>query len=313
MQKLRIFVDNCKKMRYFIIKVLEKNELILLDGGCIMYINPKIYRAFSFVTFIFALFIFIASVVSVLNFTDIIDKLANIIPEIKNIGIAVQVILIIASIISLLFCYVEFSAMYAFGDMIDYRNKHTSEPMKSSAFALSPKFYSGFGSAMFYINLIGSIISAISLTVRYSIEHKAFIAIPILPIAGIVIENIYFFIHYFVRFRSISDLLRDAYGDDTAALDNNLKEIKPRHLYLYCSYYVVLSVITVIASVVLMFVLFKPVAALFDTEGAWIYVACMALIAVVSVVVNSVYGCYVDNIALMVERCQYKRNLVSYD
>lgn len=302
MQNLRIIVDKCEKMRYFIIKVLEKSEFSLfLTGVVFMYVSPKIYKIFSSVTFIFCLFSFICSIGMVLNINDTIEQILNVFPifdaiDIAGIKFVVTSILVITSLISLVSAFFEFSAMYTFGNVIEYKNSHLEESMKRRFFALPSKTYRVYGIVLFCVSCIFSLALDISM-LKLCSELNSLWGLAVVCIVFSILFNIWIYLWGVVRYKAVSEIMRDAYGEKL----HGFSTLSLVQLRLCCPIISVFSVFVIALNIFAMFICFRPLSVIMGITGAWWMIFVWFILIYVQVLACQIYNCYADDIAIMVE------------
>ncbi len=271
-----------------------------------MYARKIIYRVYSIAMLVFGGIGFLSS----LFFAFAIDLSAGI-PALRSFDLFFKVLIVIVSLISLFFTYMEFSSMYAFTDMIEYEQSNPIHKMIKKGFILPPKAYSAFGTVLFAITAVSGCIYAVFVTVQSSIEKGMFICFPLIPLAAVTAECVLYYVHYYARYKAIADLLELVTADEvTEQTKQKLKEDKPGALRGYCIFLAVLCVLSGVAAAVLIIMTFGAVSAYLGISAA-IGIAVAAVLAVaLGLVCLGIFGCYVDNIAKMIEHYQIKYGLL---
>lgn len=273
-----------------------------------MYTKSNVYKVFSSIVFAthilsaLGIIVFVITSSSQRTLMGFIDTLLGI----DGYTSIIAVVAVLTAIVSLFFSYMEFSSMFSFAKMIDYVQSDDNKPMRRLPFTLPYKFYGTFGSVIFFTTFVISFIISVILLISYSIQKNAFLALPVLPVLGIVLCNVYVFLHYFVRYQAISDMMRVNSGDDSALLKQSIKDIKSGYLRGYCIFYALVCVFTVIVGIVGGFMTFGRISDVFGNGIAVVYAIIQIISIVISIIYMSIFGCYVDNIAKMVESYQIK-------
>lgn len=264
-----------------------------------MYTKPIIYKAYSIIVMVFSVIGFISSLIQAFTMNN---TFFSSIPYLKDIIIVVSVFSVVLSLFSLFFVYVEFSSMYTFGEMIEHEQSNSVYPFKKKSFVSSPKFYRGYGTAIFFIILVIQMITCIVMIISASIETKSLVTIPLIPIVGSVVSTLFIYITYYAKFKAFGDLLEIVSSKDvTEQMKCNLKENKSGILRGYCGFLFVVAILFAILMVICGFVLM-------DLLGIGALVA-FVLLAVICFISLSITGCYFDNLAKMVEHHMIKFKL----
>ena len=227
--------------------------------------------------------------------------------------------------------------MFNFSDMIKHEKSGSTAPFKRRGFVLPPKFYSVFGTVIFSIVAISYTILGIAMVISTSVKTGQFIVLPVLPIIAIVAIWLLFFVNYFVRYRALGTLMElketKEYSDSVKQKTN---EIASGWLRGYCGFLVIMCALLAIGTAALIYL---TVTTIFDKEafeefgalfvaigvvlskfmGTWVLesqsnlatgiVIAEVVFAAISGVCMGVLGCYVDNIAKMLEHYQIKFGL----
>lgn len=270
-----------------------------------MYLRPVVYKIYAFIILIGG----ILGCGSIVASNFIASAAAIAIPGLEGYGVVTLIVSLVLAVIGLLYYYIEFSSMFAFGDMIKYEQSGATEPMKKKGFILPAKFYAGYGSAIYVITLLVSIVLGAYLIISYSIEKGALVALPILPLIAIVLINIFVSVHFNLRFKAISDLIRVKTGEVSETLRQSIAEVKTGSLRAYCTFYVGLSVVVAIATVVCAVIFYGDIAALLGTTGAILSLVAGIVYVIIAIFAMGIFGCYVDNIAKMIEHHQIKNGV----
>lgn len=270
-----------------------------------MYLRPIVYKIYAFIILVGG--ILGCGCILASNFLASAASLA--IPGLESFGAIGLIASIVLAILGLLYYYIEFSSMYVFADMIKYEQSGATEPMKKKGFVLPAKFYAGYGSAIYVITLLASIVLGAYLIISYSIDKGALIALPILPLIAIVLVTVFVSVHFNLRFKAISDLMRVKTGEVSETLRQSIAEVKTGTLRAYCTFYVGLSVVFALATIVCAFIFFDDLSALMGTTGAILSVVGGIVYMLVAVFAMGIFGCYVDNIAKMIEHHQIKNGV----
>ena len=191
--------------------------------------------------------------------------------------------------------------MYTFAQMIEHEQSNSISPFKKETFAFSHKFYKGYGTGMFVITLILSIISMVALIIMVSIS--GLITTPIiLLIIGVFIINaiivVFAYVNYYLKFNSFGNLLEMLSAKEvTETMKNNLKENKSNFLRIYCAVLFGIGILILGVSAILAIMMFN------------VFSISIIISSVVSFISLSIVGCYFDNLAKMVEHNMIKHKL----
>ena len=276
-----------------------------------MYSRPGIYKAYSIIVFILAICSFVTSLIIATGAA----MLQQFIPSAETAdGVTLYtVVSIICAILSLFFAYVEFTSMFTFAQMIQHEQSGSKEPFRRMKIVLPPKFYKVFGSILFFVPLIISLVAMVVAVIVYSSSLGAFLAIPVIPIIITIIGLILLYVTYYCRYRTFGDLLeiksteKDKVNPNTV---NSLAENKPNALRAYCSFLYILGVLILIGAIISLFFIAGPVA---SAAGGWAaFGACVGVLIYAAVIfmIFAVVGCYYDNLAKMLEHYMIEYKLL---
>lgn len=273
-----------------------------------MYLNSKIYKVYSVLVLVFTV---IGLVVSLISGLAPLGEIEQIIPGISSVFTVLRVILIALSLLSLLFSYVEFSAMYTFGDMIEHEQSNSPRPMIKKSFIASPKFYRSFGSTIFIIYFIVGIIASLILIIAASISREYFIVFPVFPLAGIIASVVLSYINYQAKYSAVGDLLEITTSPEADnALKDRLSENKPRLLRGYCTFLFVMAILSLIAVIIIIIFAFGYIESLLGTGFAVGFTVILIISEIISFISTAITGCYYDNLGKMIEHYLIKFKLI---
>lgn len=287
-----------------------------------MYTKPTVYRAFSIYRLISGALAFLVSIafgiiygiigtsgkIFGFSFRDILpSELGN---AITGFFWIISVSLILTSVISFFFCYMDFSSMFQFADLIEHEQSGSNLPIKRRSFVLSPKAYRTFGTVMFTINLIITFLSSLVLVIVKSVACKVFVAIPLIPIVILGLYLFIIYITYSMRYKAFGDALEIATEADqnnpSAQIKESLQENKTGILRGWCTTLFVLCVIVTILTV-LGIVL---VACNLPAPISIFMIVFMVISWLITIITYAINGCFFDNLATMIERKLIKYNLI---
>ena len=272
-----------------------------------MYSKPIIYKIYSVLIFVLLAFCGIGSLISALLGGFFLNQ---VLPE-TGIGWLYILVIAVCTLLMLFFGYVEFSSMFCFAKMIEHEESGSAEPFVRPGFVLPPKFYKNFGSLMFYIPLIASMLGAVILIIKFSVDHQAFLAVPVIPLAIMAISLVLTYITYYCRYRTFGDLLeiKSCSGEPSVNTINSLGEAKPNALRSYCTLMYILAVLFMIGTIIGLFFVIPNVAA--AGFGIILLVILLAALEVGLVfVIYGIMGCFYDNLAKMLEHYMMKFKLI---
>ena len=270
-----------------------------------MYARTIIYKIYAVILLVGAILGTVSSLsFALFSFGDLFAFLPSSITTIINV---LKFISVIIALLSFFFTYVEFSSMFALCDMIDYEKSNSTQPMIKRGFIFSGKVYRTFGTVIFSISFLVTVIACLVIIISSSVEHSTFICVPLIPILVYVFPLIFTYICYYVKFKSIGDLL-DLTTANTVTSVNimALKENKPSLLRGYCTFLYVLDIIQVIAFIILMFIVFGTICDAVGTGYALVVVVILSVVEIINFISIGIVGCFFDNIAKMVEHYQIK-------
>lgn len=273
-----------------------------------MYLNPKIYKIYSVIVLAASV---LSAIIGIFNIVSISSFINRLIPAASQFTALIIVLFTVLSLLSLFFSYVEFSSMYAFGDMITYVQSDRINPMAKKPFIAPPSFYRSFGTAIFVIYFIAGMISALIMTTADSIKTHYFIALPLFPLILITLSIFLSYVTYYIKYKAIGDLLElSTTGEATSALKERIAENKPRMLRGYCTFLFVLSIIFLIVSAIALIFVFEPLASVFGTGFAVGCTIGFIFFAIIIFLEMAVTGCYFDNLGKMIEHYLIKYKLI---
>lgn len=282
-----------------------------------MYTKPAYYKIYSMMTFIISIASVVVSIVMSLFFSSQLDSLLNLLPLgndgflVKTLFFVVDYLLIIISAISVFFCYMDFSSMFQFADMIHHEQSGSINPLVKRKFVMPAKAYRNFGTVIFTIDLIAVFIVAIALIITTSVKKQAFIALPVIPLAIMFLYLLLQYIMYFVRFKAFGDLLEIATTKDvTQQMKENLKANKTGILRSYCGFLAVITALMIIGEIVLMIIMFDNMVDSFGLSLTLFSIFGYIALTALQVICFAITGCYYDNLAKMVEHNLIKFKLI---
>lgn len=264
-----------------------------------MYSKPIIYKVYSIIVMVFAALGFIGSIISGFSLTSMLSKYF---PFLDGFSALVMVLLVIVSLVSLFLSYIEFSSMFTFAEMIEYENSNSMYPFEKKSFVLPAKFYKGYGSVIFYITLFLQAIVIIATIISASIEKQAFICLPVIPVAIYLLSLVLTYIVYYAKYKAFADLLEIVSKKEVdQATKESLKENKPNLLRGYCTFLFVIAIISAIAIIALVIIMFGSLSSALGVGVAIAVSAIYVALGVLLFLSLSVTGCYFDNLAKMLE------------
>lgn len=273
-----------------------------------MYTRPIIFKIYSVVVIVFAILGFISSITQLFIPNN---PLLSLIPNLDAIFTAIKIVSVIASMITLFFGYIEFSAMYTFADMIKHENNNNVFPFKANCLTLKPKTYTTFGLIIFSIILLIQVISIGFIVIISLSELKQFIVLPLLTIFICALCVLFAFITYYLKYKAFGTLLEimSSYEPSKTIVDE-LKYIKPSMLKGFGIFLLVISGISTIGLIVSLIKILMIIIGLFEVGIAIAFcfgVLILGLIIVLSIVV---IGLYYINLGKMSEHYMIKYKLV---
>ena len=274
-----------------------------------MYARTIIYKIYSIVLLVSSV---IGSLYAIFATIPTIQKIPVLTP-LRDYVVLFEFLVIISALLSMFFAYIEFSSMYGFTDMINHENSNSIRPMEKKSYILPAKVYSVYGMVVFATVTVGSVISCLAIIISTSIATGTFISLPLIPLAIIIAVNVLCFVNYYVRYKAFSVLLEVVTANEmTEPLKQKLAEIDTKWLRGYCVFLAGVCAVFTIAFVVGLFFIVEPLFIYFGSNISMAITTLLSLIAfvVIEVVAIGIFGCYVDNIAKMVEHHQIKHKLI---
>lgn len=279
-----------------------------MKRGFFMYARTIIYKIYAIA--ILALSV-LSALFSVIFVVPAVSLAGTYFPFVSQITVAIQIVIVLCAIICVFFSYMEFSSMYCFTDMIDYERSDSIYPMSRRFFVLPAAGYRVFGLIMFIINLVSNIICALFIIITNSIQAQCFICLPVIPLAINIAVCVIYYINYYARYKAIGDLLELVTSMEVnEPIKQKLKENKPGMLRGYCIFLAAVCVIVAIAVAVALFFVFEPLSKLIGFSAAIGVTVGIIISTLLTLLCVGIMGCYVDNIAKMLEHYQIKYHLI---
>ena len=284
-----------------------------------MYTKPIIYKAYSIVVAIFSFLLLLGSVISLFSVpSDVFNGLSSVqgvgadgVEAIKAVFIGIKIAFLIVVIVSVFFTYMDVSSIYTFAQMIEHEQSKTKAPFIKQPFTMSSKAYRRFGTIVFTVYAIISFIAIIALVISYSISQSAFLAVPVIPVAINLLTLFLYYITYYCRYKTFSDLLDVVSSEEPSVITlDNLKENKSGVLRGYCIFLFAVTMLLIAATVVGIIVIAGPVISAVGFGLFWVVAALIVIPSVLAILSLCVIGCYFDNLAKMLEHYQIKYNLL---
>lgn len=274
-----------------------------------MYARTMVYKIYS----VFMLVASFLGGLSAIIFTVPLIQNIPVLAPLREHVVLIEVSVIITALLSVFFAYIEFSSMYGFTDMIAHENSNSINPMIKRGCVLPSKFYSVYGMVIFAIVTVFAVVSCLAIIITTSLAKRTFLCVPIIPLAIIIAVNVLFFVHYFVRYKAVSVLLDVTTSKEmTEPLRQKLAEIDTKWLRGYCGFLAGFCVVAFAAFVVSLFFIIEPLYSFFavKTEIATGLLISYIVYVIVALICTGIFGCYVDNIAKMVEHHQIKHKII---
>lgn len=274
-----------------------------------MYARTIIYKIYSIILLVSGV---LGGLYAIFATIPTIQKIPVLTP-LRDYVVLFEFLVIISALLSMFFAYIEFSSMYGFTDMINHENSNSIHPMVKKSYVLPAKVYSVYGMVVFAIVTVVSVISCLAIIIGTSIATGTFISLPLIPLAIIIAVNVLYFINYFVRFKSFAVLLEITTAPKmNEPLKQKLGELNPKWLRGYCVFLAGFCAVAAIAFIVGLFFVVEPLFAFFGANtGVAVGILIGSIISVIiSLICIGIFGCYVDNMAKMVEHYQIKHKII---
>ena len=287
-----------------------------------MYTKPTVYRAFSIYRLVTGILSFLSAITVSIIYSGIGTSgklfglpMSAFLPSEAVSAITVffwviAVFLILSSMVSLFFCYMDFSSMFQFADLIEHDLRGINAPIRKRSFVLPPKAYKGFGTVIFTIYFIIGMLTSIVLIIAKSITNKVFVAMPLIPLGITALYIFIIYITYALRYKAFGDVLEVAMEPDqqnpSATVKESLKENKTGILRGWCTALFVLCIVYTIVSIVSIVLCACYLPRPLNT----ILIIPIVISWITTVITFAVIGCFFDNLAMMVERKLIKYNLI---
>lgn len=287
-----------------------------------MYTKPSIYRAFSIYRLVTGAISFLSSFALSILYAIIGSKgaflglsLASVIPDDSFFANSIVawilcVVTILVSAVSFFFCYMDASSIFQFADLIEHDLSGTKTPLRKRAFVLPPQAYKKFGTVIFTICFIINMISAIILVIAQSIALKAFLAVPVIPLALMALYVFVIYITYAVRYKAFSDAFEVAMERDqdnpSDSVKESIKENKTGILRGWCTTLFVICVILTILTITACILIAVKAPAEFKLP----LIIPIIIGWLVTIINNAAIGCFFDNLGMMIERKMIRYKLI---
>lgn len=272
-----------------------------------MYTRTYLYKIYAILTLVTSAIGFFSSIVIAVT---PLGCFLNEIVKSNTYIVILKLDMLFISGVGLFFSYIEFSSMFQFADMINYEKSNSVHPMKKRGFVFKSGFYRNFGFVIFMISLVINIILIAAIIIS-SVNKHEFISLPLIPIAIIVLTSLFTYVHYYTRYKAIGDLIDTLTADELLETQKmNLKENKSNILRGYCIFLYVICVLFSIAVIITFFITAKTLSAAIGTGLTIILFAAALILMGITVFFTGIFGCYVDNIAKMIEHYQIRYKLI---
>ena len=258
-----------------------------------MYTKPIVFKIFSIVMFVLTCIGVVYGLITMIAAT-VAAASGSVVGTIVS-----WVIFIVSAVVAVFFGYVNFTCLFTFGRMVAHEQKNDGTPF-SRGIAFSGKFYKGFGTVVFYIALIITIIDLVYvvLSASWGTLGVGVIVLPIVYIAIMVGMTLLVFVTYNTKYTTFGTLLNIKTTKEPAFMDlEALKDTNPNTLRAYCTFLFYLDMIGLLGSLVLMLFI-DPVVCL------WLFG-----IFLVCLLPFGITGCFFDNLAKMQEHYMIKYKL----
>jgi hypothetical protein len=275
-----------------------------------MYAKTIIYRIYSVALLAVSALGFVFNLIyTIPNIDDILLKSFG---ECSSaVLLLVRIALVVLSLLSLLFSYVQFSAMFGFADMVKYEKSNSIYSMKRKSYLLTPKFYRCFGLVAFVGLAIVSIVSFIILVISICIWKFNFISflLILLSIVAVAVSVAITYIEYYAKFKAFGDLYQLHTSENVS--DDFMESYKKNNTNLlrgYCSFLWVLSIIYALATIVILVIYSGEFIALFGVLFGICAIVGALLVTAFNIVCVAVVGCFFDDLGQMLEHNTLKNN-----
>lgn len=195
-----------------------------------MYSRPTVYKIYSIVSAIFAIYTFIQCIINA--FILPVGLFSNI-QAVANLLTTTKIIMIVFAVINLFFAYMDFSSFYCFSKLVDYDLQSKEQGTVLPGFILPPNVYKMYGKILYWLSVICFLLSII-VSIAIGVSTGVFIALPLtILISGIGIPLLYFTIY--TRYTKIAELM--------ASLNENKKIIyeKTQAIILFIDSFLIYS------------------------------------------------------------------------
>ena len=269
-----------------------------------MYTKPIVYKVFSFILAASAVCAFIGTII---GFFSSASKIFD--PFGFNSIIHIIMLLVTLAITAWL-AILEFTAMFTFAGMVEHEIVDDGSVFKRKL-GFPGKVYRVSGSIVFYAALMAVLVAAVVLTVSYSVECGAFIAIPVLPLLIMGVCLFFVNVMFNSRYNAFGAVLDIKETDDPKAPElNRLKETKPNTLRAFCGILFGLCALLAIGTIICLFAAIDPLMEATGIESKALLIIALICGAVIDIVEMAIMGCFFDNLAKMQEKYLIKYRLL---
>lgn len=210
-----------------------------------MYSRPTVYKVYSIVSAIFAIYTFLQCIISAftlsLGYLDSIQTVSSILTVVK-------VIMIVFAFCNLFFAYMDFSSFFCFSKLIAFDKESKEHEIDLPTFILAPNVYKIYGKVLYWL-CVTLMVLGVVLSLIIGFVTGIFYMLPVaIVIAGIGIPFLYFTIY--TRYIKISELMETVKVNKVLKFEKSLSD--------YCIYrqysklFYVLSVLSVVLDLVLL-------------------------------------------------------------
>lgn len=269
-----------------------------------MYTKPIVYKVYSFIIALYAVAGAGGLIISFIN------KASAIFSPFEFTSVVHLIAFIVCLCATCWFGILEFTSMYTFADMVAHELKDDGTVFKRKL-AFPGKVYRLSGSLVFYVVLMVDIVAMIVLTITYSSEHDAFLAIPVVPL--LIFAVVTFFVHVvfnarYGAFGAVLDIKEDS--DPKIPEQNRLKESNPNILRAFCGILFIFAILSFVAVIVILIGFLEDFMKATEIESKALAIILLIVGGLIDIFEMAIMGCFFDNLAKMQEHYLIKYKLI---
>lgn len=217
--------------------------------------HSKLYKVYSIVFVAVTVFSLATSAV---NFGKIqgeysksfVSLIFNNVSEVEKMFSIMNIIFAAFCVLTLLMAYVEFSKFFTFSNIVD-----SSSKFEKPAFALNPKFYSGYSTVIIAVYFVTILLSLLMSIYLFIVSPQQFNLIPLAVLISSVVTAFPVYITFYCRYKIFSDIYEYKLSNETEKnldkkLSVNVKSLLKGYGVFSLVYYIIAAAILIASLVV---------------------------------------------------------------